>query len=144
VTSLMMSCGAASYQMDHEAQECRRLSQLQFTISFLIISYKTNPLHADLACTISLEVLCYSIISPFGRLLSGWRRHDFSKQTMSRAEISEKMLPDCLWLRGYLMDRKRSPEQYQTSGKFKRMRTKFADPLLWTFLAYSWGVGQHM
>ena len=32
----------------------------------------------------------------------GWQRHDFSKRTMSRAEITEKMVPDCLWLRGYL------------------------------------------
>ena len=39
----------------------------------------------------------------------GWRHRDFSKQTMTRAEISEKMLPDCLWLQGYLTDRKRSP-----------------------------------
>ena len=30
----------------------------------------------------------------------GWRRRDFSKQTMTRVEISEKMLPDCLWLKG--------------------------------------------
>jgi hypothetical protein len=29
-----------------------------------------NPLHADLACTISLEALCYSILSAFGRFLS--------------------------------------------------------------------------
>jgi hypothetical protein len=39
------------------------------------------------------------------------------------------------------MDRKRSPEEYHTSGKFKEMRMKFADPLSWKFLAYSWGVG---
>jgi hypothetical protein len=72
----------------------------------------------------------------------GWRRRDFPKRSMtSRTEISEKMLPGCLWLQGYLTDRKRSPEQYQTSGKFKEMCTKFADPLLWKFLAYSWGVG---
>ena len=71
----------------------------------------------------------------------GWRRRDFPKRSMSRAEISEKMLPDCLWLQGYLMDRKRSPEEYHTSGKFKEMRMKFADPLSWKFLAYSWGVG---
>jgi len=71
----------------------------------------------------------------------GWHRRDFPKQSMSRAEINEKMLPDCLWLQGYLTDRKKSPEQYQTSGKFKEMRTKFADPFSWNFLAYSWGVG---
>jgi hypothetical protein len=59
----------------------------------------------------------------------GWHHRDFSKRSMSHAEISEKMLPDCLWLQGYLTDRKRPPEQYQTSGKFKEMRTKFADPL---------------
>jgi hypothetical protein len=60
---------------------------------------------------------------------------------MSRVEIFEKMLPDCLWLQGYLTDRKHSPEQYKTSGKFKEMRTKFAEPFSWKCLAYSWGVG---
>jgi hypothetical protein len=29
-----------------------------------------NPLHADLACTISLEALFHSILGAFGRLLS--------------------------------------------------------------------------
>jgi hypothetical protein len=61
---------------------------------------------------------------------------------MSHAEISEKMLPDCLWLKGYLAGRKRSPEKYKTSGKFKQRRAKFADPLSWKFLAYSWDVGE--
>jgi hypothetical protein len=28
---------------------------------------------------------------------------------MTRAEITEKMLPDCLWLRGYLEGHKQSP-----------------------------------
>jgi hypothetical protein len=74
-------------------------------------------------------------------LAKGWRRLDFSKQTMTRVEITEKMLPDCLWLRGYLEGHKRSPEQYQTSGRFKGKRTKFADAFSWKFLAYSWGVG---
>ena len=72
----------------------------------------------------------------------GWRRRDFPKQTMSHAEISEKMLPNCLWLKGYLAGRKRSPEKYKTSGKFKQRRAKFADPLSWKFLAYSWDVGE--
>jgi hypothetical protein len=36
----------------------------------------------------------------------GWCRRDFPKQSMSCAEISEKMLPNCLWLQGYLTDRK--------------------------------------
>jgi hypothetical protein len=49
---------------------------------------------------------------------------------MSHAEISEKRLPHCLWLQGYLMDHKPSREQYQTSGKFKAIHTKFADQLL--------------
>jgi hypothetical protein len=75
-------------------------------------------------------------------LAKGWRRRDFPKQTMSRAEISEKMLPDCLWLQGYLAGRKRSPEKYQSSGKFKLRRTKFEDPFSWKILAYSWGVGR--
>jgi len=48
----------------------------------------------------------------------GCRQRDFRKQTMSRAEISGKMLPDCLWLKGYLMDRKQKPDQYKTSGNF--------------------------
>jgi hypothetical protein len=51
------------------------------------------------------------------------------------------MLPDCLWLQGHLAGRKRSPAKYQLSGKFKKRRTKFEDPLSWKFLAYSWGVG---
>jgi hypothetical protein len=32
----------------------------------------------------------------------GWWHYDFSKCTMSHAVITEKRLPDCLWLRGYL------------------------------------------
>jgi len=48
----------------------------------------------------------------------GCRQRDFRKQTMSRAEISGKMLPDCLWLKGYLMDGKLKPDQYKTSGNF--------------------------
>ena len=28
----------------------------------------------------------------------GWQHHDLSKQTITHAEINEKMLPDCLWL----------------------------------------------
>jgi hypothetical protein len=42
----------------------------------------------------------------------GWRQRDFRKQTMSRAEISEKMLPDCFWVQGYLKDHKCSPDLY--------------------------------
>ena len=42
----------------------------------------------------------------------GWGRRYFQKQTKSRAEICEKMLPDCFWLQGYLRDRKRSPDLY--------------------------------
>jgi hypothetical protein len=42
-------------------------------------------------------------------LAKGWRRLDFSKRPMTRAEITEKMLPDCLWLRGYLEGHKQSP-----------------------------------
>jgi hypothetical protein len=76
-------------------------------------------------------------------LAEGWRRRDFSKRTMSRAEISEKMLPDCLWLKGYLTDRKRKPEQYKSSGKFKACRSRFADPFSWLYLAYAWGVGKN-
>jgi len=53
---------------------------------------------------------------------NGWaegrRQRDFRKQTMSRAEISEKMLPDCLWLKEYLTDHKLKPDQYKTSGNF--------------------------
>jgi hypothetical protein len=45
----------------------------------------------------------------------GWRQHDFQKQTMSRAEFPEKLLPLCFWLQGYLKDPKRSPDQYQPS-----------------------------
>ena len=54
------------------------------------------------------------------------------------------MLPDCLWLKAYLAGRKRSPERYKTSGKFKQRRAKFADPLSWKFLAYSWDVGEKL
>ena len=71
----------------------------------------------------------------------GWRHCDFSKPTMACMEICKKMLPNCLWLWGYLEGHKQSPEQYQTSGKFKGKCTKFADPFSWKFLAYSWGVG---
>jgi hypothetical protein len=39
------------------------------------------------------------------------------------------------------MARKSSPEHYKTSGKFKEMRTKFAELFSWKFLTYSWGVG---
>jgi hypothetical protein len=42
----------------------------------------------------------------------GWGRRYFQKQTKSRAEICEKMLPDCFWLQGYLKDHKRSPDLY--------------------------------
>ena len=72
----------------------------------------------------------------------GWRLRDFPKQNMSRAEISEIMLPDCLWLKGYLAGCKRSPEKYQSSGKFKQRRTKFESPFSWKYLAHSWGVGR--
>jgi hypothetical protein len=34
---------------------------------------------------------------------------------MSREKISEKMVPDCLQLQGYLTDYKGSPEQYHSS-----------------------------
>jgi hypothetical protein len=36
-------------------------------------------------------------------LAKGWRRLDFSKQTMTRVEITEKMLPDCLWEKTFLV-----------------------------------------
>ena len=61
-----MSCGAAPVGWSSRHKSVGGSHNLQ---SFLI-SYKANPLHANMACTITLEVLCDSIISAFGRLLS--------------------------------------------------------------------------
>jgi hypothetical protein len=62
---------------------------------------------------------------------------------MNHVEINKKMLPNCLWLKGYLTDHKWKPDQYKSSGKFKACRTKFVDPLSWKFLAYAWGVSKN-
>jgi hypothetical protein len=51
--------------------EQARVSEAHYhNFQSFLISYKTKPLHADLACTISLEALFHSILGAFGRLLS--------------------------------------------------------------------------
>jgi hypothetical protein len=67
-----------------------------------VVAPEDNPNSAEPAETLK-ECLQEGFAKGWAK---GWRQRDFQKQTMSCTEISKKMIPDCLWLQGYLMDRK--------------------------------------